>query len=40
MNVKACVRCRDGPINPSRGSYAGLSYRAFFEGFLGGASNW
>jgi outer membrane protein assembly factor BamA len=31
---------RDDPINPSRGVYANLTYRAFFKGFLGGASNW
>jgi hypothetical protein len=31
---------RDGPINPSRGVYASLAYRAFFEGFLGGATSW
>jgi outer membrane protein assembly factor BamA len=31
---------RDGAINPSRGVYASLAYRAFFEGFLGGATSW
>jgi hypothetical protein len=31
---------RDGAINPSRGWYANLSYLMFFEGFLGGTSNW
>jgi len=29
-----------GSINPSRGLYASFFYRAFFEGFLGGASDW
>jgi outer membrane protein assembly factor BamA len=40
FSLNALFDSRDGPINPSRGLYAGLSYRAFFEGFLGGASNW
>jgi outer membrane protein assembly factor BamA len=40
LSLNALFDSRDGPINPSRGLYAGLSYRAFFEGFLGGASNW
>jgi hypothetical protein len=40
VSVSALVDSRDGPINPSRGWYAGLTYRAFFEGFLGGASSW
>jgi outer membrane protein assembly factor BamA len=39
-SLSALVDSRDGPINPSRGWYANLTYRAFFEGFLGGASNW
>lgn len=40
FSLNALFDSRDGSINPSRGLYAGLSYRAFFEGFLGGASNW
>ena len=40
LSLNALVDSRDGPINPSRGWYANLTYRAFFEGFLGGASNW
>jgi outer membrane protein assembly factor BamA len=31
---------RDGPISPSRGLYAKATYSAFFEGLLGGDSNW
>jgi outer membrane protein assembly factor BamA len=34
------VDSRDSAINPSRGSYTGLEYQAFFEGFLGGTSTW
>jgi outer membrane protein assembly factor BamA len=40
VSLSALLDSRDGPINPSRGWYANLTYRAFFEGFLGGASNW
>jgi len=40
ISLSALVDSRDGPINPSRGWHAGLTYRAFFEGFLGGASSW
>jgi outer membrane protein assembly factor BamA len=40
LSVNALFDSRDGPINPSRGVYASLVYRAFFEGFLGGASSW
>jgi outer membrane protein assembly factor BamA len=40
LSVSAAFDSRDGPINPSRGWYANLTYRAFFEDFLGGASNW
>jgi hypothetical protein len=40
VSLSALVDSRDGPINPSRGWYANLTYRALFEGFLGGASNW
>ena len=40
VSLSALVDSRDGPINPSRGWHAGLTYRAFFEGFLGGASGW
>ncbi len=31
---------RDGAINPSRGFYADLAYQSYFDGFLGGDSNW
>jgi hypothetical protein len=31
---------RDSAINPGRGWLGGVSYRAFFEGFLGGDSTW
>lgn len=40
FSVQALLDSRDGSINPSRGWYASLSYRMFFEGFLGGTSNW
>jgi outer membrane protein assembly factor BamA len=40
VSLSALLDSRDGPINPSRGWYANLTYRAFFDGFLGGASNW
>jgi hypothetical protein len=40
LSLNALVDSRDGSINPSRGWYANLTYRAFFEGFLGGASSW
>ena len=40
VSLSALVDSRDGPINPSRGWHAGLTYRAFFDGFLGGASSW
>jgi hypothetical protein len=40
IGLHALVDSRDGPINPSRGWYAGLAYRMYFDGFLGGASNW
>jgi hypothetical protein len=40
LSLSALVDSRDGSINPSRGWYAGLTYRAFFEGFLGGDSSW
>lgn len=40
LSLNALVDSRDGPINPSRGWYARATYSAFFEGFLGGASNW
>ena len=40
LSLNALFDSRDGPINPSRGWYANLTYRAFFEGFLGGASSW
>jgi hypothetical protein len=40
VSLNALFDSRDGPINPSRGVYASLAYRAFFEGFLGGATSW
>jgi hypothetical protein len=40
LSLSGAFDSRDGPINPSRGWYANLTYRAFFEDFLGGASNW
>jgi outer membrane protein assembly factor BamA len=40
LSLNALYDSRDGSINPSRGVYASLVYRAFFEGFLGGASTW
>ena len=38
--LHALLDSRDGPINPSRGWYAGLAYRMFFDDFLGGTSSW
>jgi hypothetical protein len=40
FSLQALVDSRDGSINPSRGFYAKLSYQLFFEGFLGGTSDW
>jgi outer membrane protein assembly factor BamA len=40
VSLNALFDSRDGSINPSRGVYASLVYRAFFEGFLGGATSW
>jgi outer membrane protein assembly factor BamA len=40
VSLSALFDSRDGPINPSRGWHANLTWRAFFEGFLGGASSW
>jgi surface antigen Omp85-like protein len=40
VSLNALVDSRDSPINPSRGWYANLTYRAFFQDFLGGASSW
>ena len=40
LSLNTLFDSRDGPINPSRGVYASLVYRAFFEDFLGGASSW
>jgi outer membrane protein assembly factor BamA len=40
LSLHALVDSRDGSINPSRGWYAGLAYRMYFDGFLGGASAW
>lgn len=39
-SVHLLLDSRDGAINPSRGWYAKLSYLMFFEGFLGGTSDW
>jgi hypothetical protein len=38
--VNALVDSRDSSIDPSRGFYAGLDYQMYFQGFLGGSSNW
>jgi len=40
FTVHALFDSRDGSINPSRGVYANVDYRMFFEGFLGGSSTW
>jgi len=40
FTVHALLDSRDGSINPSRGWYANVDYRMFFEGFLGGSSTW
>jgi outer membrane protein assembly factor BamA len=40
LSLNALYDSRDGSISPSRGLYARASYSAFFEGFLGGASDW
>ena len=40
VSAHALLDSRDGAINPSRGFYVGLEYQLFFEGFLGGSSNW
>lgn len=40
LSLNVLFDSRDGSINPSRGVYASLGYRAFFEDFLGGASSW
>jgi outer membrane protein assembly factor BamA len=40
IGVHALLDSRDGPINPTRGWYAGLAYRMFFDGLLGGSSSW
>jgi hypothetical protein len=40
LSLNALVDSRDGAINPSRGFLARATYSAFFEGFLGGASDW
>jgi hypothetical protein len=39
-SLHALLDTRDGGINPSRGFYADLAYQSYFDGFLGGASNW
>jgi hypothetical protein len=40
LSLNALFDSRDGSINPSRGVYASLVHRVFFEGFLGGATSW
>jgi hypothetical protein len=40
LGLYALYDGRDGSINPSRGFYANLAYRAFFADFLGGSSSW
>ena len=40
MSVRTLFDTRDNPINPSSGWYAHASYLMFFEGFLGGTSDW
>jgi outer membrane protein assembly factor BamA len=40
LSLNTLFDSRDGPINPSRGVYASLVYRTFFEGLLGGTSSW
>ena len=40
VGANAMFDTRDGTINPSRGWFAQLSYLMFFDGFLGGSSNW
>ena len=39
-SLHALLDSRDGAINPSRGWYADLAYQSYFDGFLGGDSNW
>ncbi len=39
-SLHALLDSRDGSINPSRGFYADLAYQSYFDGFLGGDSNW
>jgi outer membrane protein assembly factor BamA len=39
-SVNARIDTRDNGINPNRGWLAGVSYRPFFKGFLGGDSTW
>ncbi len=40
LSLTALVDSRDGAINPSRGWLVRVTYRMFFEGFLGGDSSW
>jgi hypothetical protein len=40
VSVRALVDNRDNPINPARGWYANAGYLMFFDGFLGGTSDW
>jgi outer membrane protein assembly factor BamA len=40
LSLNALFDSRDSAINPGRGVFASLVYRAFFEDFLGGGSDW
>jgi hypothetical protein len=40
VSVRALVDNRDNPINPTGGWYANAGYLMFFDGFLGGTSDW
>ncbi len=40
FSVQALLDNRDGPINPGRGWYAEATWMQFYEGFLGGTSDW
>jgi hypothetical protein len=40
VNVSVLVDSRDNSINPDRGWFGKASYRGFFEGLWGGASDW
>lgn len=40
ISFRLLLDSRDGSINPSRGWYLSASYMTFFEGLLGGESDW